>query len=272
MTPTKLDLGSMIWWSLPDRIPVSRRDWNSTFPSFSLPDEPLGDPLRRALFRIEAPKGSKRLPRPLPEKGKWAIVIETPRGDKTDLDYRTEFTVETSRTGLLWHKYPVTREAEGLAAQLDEAYEVELNNVTPGAVADLILWEVRANCLAATARKTGGVYFVPLAFEERLDNVEQLVTELGGTFVRIQMSDIARHRDHLIGFVIDDLKSAVESARSNIEARHKGDALIEAKQALDRVRFYSAGLGLAAERAQELETELNDLMVEAATKKTKEAK
>ena len=262
---TKLGLGAIIWWSLPGDIDTNKVDWPTRFPDFPLPQEPLGDPLRRALFALEAPVGSKRLVRPLKVKDHWAVVIETPTED--DLTYSTEFTVKLTPFGLEFVKKSLN--SDSWAYMLEQNYNQELQRVTSAAVADLILNYVRATCLAVQARKTGGVYFVPADRGLNLEKIVQLVEGLYGRLYYFPVEDEKRHRDDLLNLIVEDLKAAKANVEMNIAARHKGDAVKEGKLALDRVRFYAQALGLVTNEAATIEKEINDMLVIAMTKKEK---
>lgn len=264
MNPNKLGLGDIVWWSLPEDINVSRTNWLPNYPDFPLPPEPLGDPLRRALYGLEAPRGTKRLVRPLKQKDHWAIVIETPKED--DLDYRTEFTVRLNHDLLDFRKQTGD---PSWAPILYENYIKELERVTPGAIADLVLRKVRGACLAIQARKTGGVYFVPKDKEQELNKIVNLVEALGGRLYRFPVDDVGRHRDDLIHLIVEDLKSAVDAVHTNLNARHTTDAITEGTQALDRVRFYREALNIVTKEAVKYEKELNQILVTALTKKNK---
>lgn len=272
MTPRKsLGMGSIIWWSLPEDIPVKRSAWGQfePDPDFAVPAEAAGDILRRALYRIPAPSGARRLVRPLPHKGDWALVIETPRPD--DLSYSTSFTVALNPALGAQDQFAYIREPDDpdMAHNLELSYQAEAERIAPGAVADLVLGVVRGQCLAVAARKSGGVYFVPQERYADLDRVSKLVERLGGALFRFPVHDTEQTRDSLLRMVIQDLRTSAETVRGNLEARHKADAVMEARNALDRLAYYKDALSLAAEQAAALTSDLNDLLVEALTDKRK---
>ncbi len=264
MVPGKLGLGSIVWWSLLDDIAVKRSEWASQFPNFPMLTEPLGDPLRRALYALQAPAGSKRLVRPLRQKDHWAIVIETPTTD--DLDYKTEFTVKLEADAIQFVKSSGNTSWEFM---LQQNYLEELDRVTSNAIADLILIHVRGQCLAVQARKTGGVYFVPADKDIELGNITVLVEALGGRLYNFPVDGREKHRDDLLHLIVEDLKNARDNVQMNLAARHKNDAVREGKLALDRVRFYREALGIITEEAGGIEKQINKMMVDALTKKTK---
>jgi len=261
----KLGLGHVTWWSLPDQISLDRSQWAARYPNFPLEPEPYADALKRALFSIQPPKDGtrmKRLVRPLKAKDRWALVFEVPGED--NLRYHVEMAVELHDAYLAVVRYPT--QYASLARDVEDAYQAERYRVTSNAVANMILRHIRGECLAVVARKTGGVYFIPQMFEDRLEAVQALVEQLGGTMMAFRVDDDERGRKGLVTLIIEDLKGAVEAARANIEARHKNDALLMAKQALDRVNFYRDGMMLATEHAEILKTELEQLIVDSALK------
>lgn len=261
MVPMNLGVGSVVWWSLPNKIGTRRLYWNSEHPDFPLSDEPAGDVLRRACYSLEAPQGTKRLVRPLKSRGEWAVVIETP-DSTTDLDYRVEFTVRAEKDRLVWVRYPTTTAGNGLMARLDEAYQTELETISPGQVADLILNYIRGTCLACQTRKTGGVYFVPAGMAAQLDKVDELISQLGGRLCRMEIADDQRSREDALEFVIGDLHTAVDNVKAFFASRHRNDALSEAGRALDRVRFYGQALGLAEQEATRITAEIEEAIKE----------
>ncbi len=263
MTPNELGLGEIVWWSLPDEISITRQEWNLKYPEFNIGYEAVGDPLRRALFTIPAPTGSRRLVRPLKTRGFWAVVFETPLDN--DLTYYTEFTVKPLPGGTL----QIIKADYGnqWAAPLQDAYTKEYNRITTTAVAEIILRSVRGSCLATQARKTGGVYFVPATFQDKLTCVEALVTELGGRLFRFPVDNTQGQRENVLHLITEDLKGSIELVKSQIESRHKNDAILESKQALDRVRFYRDALGMMADKANMIEAEISELIKTAMTKK-----
>lgn len=266
MAPTELQgLGEIVWWSLPEQISTTRADWNTTYPNFIIPNEPSGDPLRRALFAIVAPKGSRRLIRPLQTRNHWGVVIETPTQDD-DLEYSTEFTVKAEGGTLAFIKYSSDPK---WAVDLEYNYRIEVNRVTTGIVADLILSTVRGTCLAVQARKTGGVYFIPTDYKEKLDAVEELVTSLGGKLYRFPVNNDGKQRGNLLQMIVEDLKSAQESVKMNLDARHKTDGLNEGRLALNRISYYRQALGVLTEEAGEIEKTISQMLVDAVTKKEK---
>jgi hypothetical protein len=254
----KLGLGDMVWWNLPDSIKYTKAEWAHRYPQFPLPNDPLGHCLRRALFSINAPKRAKRLIRPLRERDRWGLVIETPGLD--DLIYRVEMIVRLDPLGLSFVRHPDNLD---YADQLQRNFTAELQRVTPAKVADLVLSHVRGRCLAVTSRKNGGVYFVPTDKADSLDEIEALVDDLGGSLVRIPVLDNTRAKTDLIKLVVEDLKGSIETARNSLSARHKADALQEATQALDRMKYYHDALELAADYAKSTSQQLNDLIAES---------
>jgi hypothetical protein len=264
MVPNKLGLGSIIWWSLPDDIGIKRSEWAPRFPDYPMSAEPLGDPLRRALYALQAPAGSKRLVRPLRQKDHWAVVIETPSTD--DLSYKTEFTVKLEADAIQFVKSSGNTSWEFM---LQQNYLDEIDRVTSNAVADLILNHVRGQCLAVQARKTGGVYFVPADKDLELGGITLLVEALGGRLFNFPVDDREKHRDDLLHLIVEDLKNARDNVEMNLAARLKNDAIKEGKLAIDRVRFYRDGLGILTEEAGKIEKQINKMMVDALTKKEK---
>ncbi len=265
MTPHELGLGDIVWWSLPDEINLTRDEWNNKYPDFNLGQEALGDPLRRALFTIPAPKGARRLVRPLKTRGHWGIVFETPM--ENDLVYHTEFTVKPHIGGAL--EIIKAEYGNQWISPLQEAYNKEYSAVTTTAAAEIILRAVRGSCLATQARKTGGVYFVPATFQDSLTKVEELVNDLGGRLYRFPVDNTKGQRENILHLITEDLKGSIELVRSQIDSRHKNDAIAESKAALDRVRFYRDALGMMADKANLIEAEIEGLIKAAMTKKEK---
>ncbi len=265
MTPNELGLGDIVWWSLPDEINITRQEWNTNYPDFYIGQEAVGDPLRRALYSIPAPAGSRRLVRPLKTRGYWGVVFETPMDN--DLVYHTEFTVRPLPGGTL----EIIKADYGntWAAELQDAYNKEYNRITTTAVAEIILRAVRGSCLATQARKTGGVYFVPRTFQDELTKVEEMVNSLDGRLFRFPVNDTQTQRDNVLHLITEDLKGSIDLVKAMIDSRHKTDALMESKQALDRVRFYRDALGLMTDKAAAIESEITELITEAMTKNNK---
>lgn len=271
MVPMKLGLGYIVWWSLPDKISVMRSEWPERFgKDFGIPMEPLGDVLRRALYAIKAPEGSKRLIRPLQAHDEWGLVIESYSDGESPLVYDFKLSVKLSPVGL--EIALGDQQQREFIQELKTNYEVELERVTPGCVADIVLRGVRGNCLAVQARKTGGVYFVTADYHNSIQRIANFVLALGGNMYWFPINETPQAKKDLLKLVVEDLKNSIEIARANIAARHKTDAVSEGTAALDRVRYYREALGMAAGQAKKIEKELNRLLVEALTKKEKGGK
>ncbi len=256
--PANIRGGEIVYWNLPkEEIQESRQQWPLKFPRFKLPEESLGDPLKRALFAIKAPKGTKRLIRPLGERHHWAVVIETPFHD--ELDYRIEMVVSAKANKLDILKGISSDYANDLAMN----YIKEVDRVTNGQVADMLLKFVRGECLAMEMRKNGAVYYVPPTERGKLLEAAEMVKQLGGTLGHFRIAEDDDNQKSILDMLVDDLANAAEAARVNIENRHRADAMYEVRQALDRLAFYKIALGDITTQAGELETELRGLMAQA---------
>lgn len=264
MNPSDIGIGDIVWWSIPDEINCRRSDWNKTYPDLPLPSESAGDPLRRALYSIKAPKGTRRLIRPLKTNGDWAIVIETP--DIGDLNYVVDMIVKIDRGSLYFIK---TTSYSDWAFELGKAYEHEVEAIQSAALADAVLLEIRGHCLAVQARKTGGVYFVPAMYRDRIDKIADVLKDIGGQLFTYHVGMDEHSRDQVLSHVVDDMKSTVDVVKNRIENRHKTEAVTEAKQALDRIRYYKDAFELLTGESSKIEKQINDLIVEALTKKEK---
>jgi len=257
-----MGIGNIVWWSIPDEISVKRSEWAARFPELPLLGESAGDPLRRALFAIKAPAGTRRLIRPLRQLGQWAIVIETP--ETANLHYTVDMIVAIENGKLVIIK--TTSYSEWMY-ELGANYERELDKVHNGALADAVLNEVRGRCLAVTARKTGGVYFVPSIYADKIDKITNVLQAIGGNLYSYAVGADEHSRQQVLTHIVDDMKTSVDTVTGLIEGRHKTDAVNEGKQALDRIRYYRDAFNLLTDESNKIEAQLNDLIVKALTKK-----
>ena len=74
-----------------------------------------------------------------------------------------------------------------------------------------------ARCGAVSARKSGGLHFVPVDQQQDLENLSAVLAELGSTLYTHPVYDTATWRQHAAGFVSDDLVSDFREMKNELD-------------------------------------------------------
>jgi hypothetical protein len=250
-------LGFVAWWNTPENYQGKRSDWLAKMPAELTPDpEPLSEPLKRALATLDVPPGVRKLIRPLRGQDAWAVVLET--AEKDDLKYHVDIAVRATHTGLVTIKADTN--GAKLVDILNDRFMSEIDHLTTGAIAEIILRNVRTYCKGICARRAGGVYFVHQVYAPQLERLKQVLTDNGGDMTVIDVSEKAK--PDVLKMVIDDVKAAAGAVQMAIDARHKTDAIVEGKAAMDRLDFFEMALGELSSEAARLKGEINAKLLE----------
>jgi HPt (histidine-containing phosphotransfer) domain-containing protein len=138
-----------------------------------------------------------------------------------DRFYSTQ-AIRYTKRALLWfdkETHVIGCEDEDLRSRVQVAFENAAETYTPDRVGELIKRIFRQHKAVVPLRKNGGIYFVPAAMKDVLDQVSQFIKRIGGEIYTSPVGfDMEEVKTKALAMLMDSMKSELQAITDEVKA------------------------------------------------------